>query len=78
MMPFRFEWLWSDVLVWLLVAGAVGLALYTRARPHLRAPWSRVARSPSGMAAATVLVPFVLIGLLDSLHYRAGIAVAGR
>ncbi|MDH4150325.1 MAG: ABC transporter permease [Betaproteobacteria bacterium] len=72
-MPFRFEWLWSDVLVWLLVAGAVGLALYTRARPHLRAPWSRVARSPSGMAAATVLVPFVLIGLLDSLHYRAAL-----
>ena len=73
MIPFRFEWLWSDVLVWLLVAGAVGLALYTRARPHLRAPWARVARSSSGMAAATVLVPFVLIGLLDSLHYRAAL-----
>ncbi len=73
MMPFRFEWLWSDALVWLLVAGAVGLALYTRVRPHLRAPWARVARSSSGMAAATVLVPFVLVGLLDSLHYRAAL-----
>ena len=72
-MPFRFEWLWSDLLVWLLVVVAIGFAVYTRARPHLRAPWSRVARSASGMAAATVLTLFVLTGLLDSIHYRAAL-----
>jgi peptide/nickel transport system permease protein len=71
MMPFVVELLWSDVLVWLLVAAAIGFALYTRRHPHLRAPWARVARSASGMAAATVLAAFVLTGLLDSLHYRA-------
>ena len=70
MMPFVFEWLWSDLLVWLLVAGAAVLVFYTRARPHLRAPWTRVGRSASGMSAATVLALFVLIGLLDSVHYR--------
>jgi len=70
-MPFRFEWLWSDVLVWLLVAGVIAMTLYIKDRPHLRAPWARVSRSASGMAAATVLAAFVLIGLLDSVHYRA-------
>ncbi len=71
--PFRIEMLWSDVLVWLLVAVVVGVALYARAQPHLRTPWARVGRSASGMSAATVLAAFVLIGLLDSLHYRSAL-----
>lgn len=77
MMPFIVELLWSDVLVWLLVAAVIGFALYTRRHPHLRAPWARVARSASGMAAATVLAAFVLLGLLDSLHYRAALPQQG-
>lgn len=62
--------LWSDVLVWLLVlGGALGIAL-ARRNALARAAWARVGRSRPGMAAATVLTFFVLIGLLDSLHYR--------
>lgn len=75
--PFRFELLWSDALVWLLVLAVIGFALYTRNHPHLRAPWARVARSASGMAAATVLAAFVLAGLLDSIHYRAALPAQG-
>ena len=75
--PFRFELLWSDALVWLLVLTAIGFAAYTRNHPHLRAPWARVARSASGMAAATVLAAFVLVGLLDSVHYRAALPPQG-
>jgi len=70
LLPFRIEVLWSDALVWLLVAGIAVYAAYAARRPHLRAPWSRVARNGSAMAAATVLAVFVLIGLLDSIHYR--------
>lgn len=62
--------LWTDVLVWLLVAAIVGCSLYVRRQPHLRAPWRRVTRSASGMSALVVLAMFVLIGLLDSVHYR--------
>ncbi len=72
-LPFRVELWWSDALVWLLVAAAIGFVMYTRKHPHLRAPWARVARSASGMAAATVLAAFVLVGLLDSVHYRAAL-----
>ncbi len=69
--------LWSDVLIWLLVlAGAVLAALSSR-NPPLRAAWRRVGRSRPGMAAATVLIAFVLVGLLDSIHYRAALERKG-
>ena len=72
-MPFRLEFLWTDALVWLLVAVVGVFAWYVRRQPHLRAPWRRVAQSPSGMAALTVLVFFVAVGLLDSIHYRPAV-----
>lgn len=72
-MSFRIELLWSDALVWLLVAVALAYALYARAHPHLRAPWARVSASNSAMAAATLLALFVLTGLLDSVHYRTAL-----
>ncbi|MFZ4536601.1 ABC transporter permease [Propionivibrio sp.] len=62
--------LWSDVLIWLLVVAALVLGVLSLRNPPLRAAWRRVGRSRSGMAAATVLIAFVLVGLLDSIHFR--------
>ncbi len=70
MMPFQIVVLWSDMLVWLLVAAGVGLGVLIARNPPLRAAWRRVGANRVGMAAATVLLAFVLVGLLDSLHYR--------
>ncbi len=72
-MPFKLVILWTDALVFLLVAGVVAQVLYVRRHEHLVAPWRKVARSASGMAAATVLALFVVIGLADSVHYRSAI-----
>ena len=66
--------LWSDALVWLLVLAAIVFGHLSRRRPPSRAAWRRVGASRPGMAAATVLAAFVLIGLLDSLHYRPRLA----
>ena len=63
--------LWSDALLFVLIAAIVGLMLWARRQDALRAAWGRVARDGMAMAAATVLAAFVVIGLLDSLHYRA-------
>jgi peptide/nickel transport system permease protein len=65
-----FVHLWTDRLVWLLVAAIVAYLLYVRRQPHLLAPWRRVTRSAYGMSALVVLATFVFVGLLDSLHYR--------
>jgi peptide/nickel transport system permease protein len=45
--------------------------LWARRQDALRAAWGRVAKDGVAMAAATVLAAFILVGLLDSLHYRA-------
>ena len=62
--------LWSDVLIWLLVLAGVAFGVVSWRNPPLRAAWRRVGRSRAGMASATVLAAFALVGLVDSLHYR--------
>jgi len=66
--------LWTDALIFLLMAAVLGLVWTIRKREHLRAPWRRVARSPMAMGSAVILLIFVVIGLLDSLHYRPRLA----
>jgi peptide/nickel transport system permease protein len=74
-MPFQPEILWTDALIYLLLVLISALCWHIRRHQHLAAPWRKVARSASGMSAATVLVFFVVIGLADSLHYRRAIEV---
>jgi len=68
--------LWTDRLVFLLIAVIAGYFFYARGQPHLRLPWRRVTQSAHGMSALVVLSVFIAIGLLDSLHYRP--ALDGR
>ncbi len=62
--------LWTDALIFLLLAVVIGYFYYVSRRAHMLATWMRVTESPSGMAALVVLGAFALVGLLDSLHYR--------
>ena len=76
MMGFQIVLLWSDILIWLLVAAGVGLGVLIVRTPPLLSAWRNVGANRVGMASATVLLAFVLIGLLDSLHYR--VALEGK
>ncbi|ATE62597.1 ABC transporter permease [Thauera sinica] len=69
-MSFQPVILWTDALLFLLLLACVLAALHVRGTEPLRDAWRKVGRRPAGMAAATVLLAFVLVGLLDSLHYR--------
>jgi peptide/nickel transport system permease protein len=62
--------LWTDALIFALLAAVLALVWFIRRQEHLRAPWRKVAQRPMAMGAALVLGVFVVIGLLDSLHYR--------
>lgn len=62
--------LWTDALIFALLACVLVLVWIIRRQEHLLAPWRRVAQRPMAMGAALVLGVFVVIGLLDSLHYR--------
>lgn len=69
-MTIQFVFLWSDILLWLLLGGGLVLAALIRRRPHLAQAWAKVGSSRKAMAAATLLAVFVLIALIDSLHFR--------
>src|SRR6185369_3057221 len=69
--------LWTDALVYLLVAVIAGYFLYVRRQPHLLVPWRRVTQSAYGMSALVVLVVFIVLGLLDSIHYRPALERRG-
>ena len=70
MMGFEIIVLWSDVLIWLLAVAGIGVGVLIAKTPPLLAAWRRVGANRVGMASATVLLTFILIGLLDSVHYR--------
>lgn len=69
-MMFKPVMLWTDALIFVLLAVILMFAVYVRRHAHLRAPWRGVMRSPTGLASAMVLAVFVVVGLLDSIHYR--------
>ena len=65
--------LWSDALVYLLLAAGITTAWYIRRREHLLLPWRRVAQNSVAMVSLLVLSLFLAVGLLDTLHYRAAL-----
>ena len=69
-MLFKPVLLWTDLLLWLLLAGVAVYVWRVRQREHLLQPWRRLLRSRSGVASAVVLLAFVSVGVLDSLHFR--------
>lgn len=66
----KFVFLWTDVFVHLMVLAMLGYGVRIMRSPSLRSAWSSVARTPSAMCAAVILLFFLIIGVLDSIHYR--------
>jgi len=69
----------TDALVLGILLLALLYAFHVRRHPHLRANWSLIFQRPSAMVSALVLSVFVLLAVLDSIHYRPALnAVAGQ
>jgi len=62
--------LWTDALIFLLIALMLLFGRLAASREHLRTPWRSVGRSQMGMGALVVLSVYILIGILDSVHYK--------
>ncbi|RLA20550.1 MAG: ABC transporter permease [Gammaproteobacteria bacterium] len=60
---------WTDGLIFFLVIMIVLLGWRTAGKEHLRRPWRKVAENRMGMVSLVVLLFFVTIGLLDSVHF---------
>jgi peptide/nickel transport system permease protein len=66
----------TDALIFLLLAVSLGYGIYASQHEHLRAPWRSVARSKVGVGALVIIACYVLIGLLDSMHFHPRIEPA--
>lgn len=62
--------LWTDALIYLLLAAITVFAFYARRKEHLRDPWRQVTRSRLGMAALVILAAYTAVAVLDSIHFR--------
>jgi peptide/nickel transport system permease protein len=62
--------LWSDALIYMLVVMLVLFFYRLRNDPQTRERWGRVFSSRLGMVTFTVIMVYVGIALLDSLHFR--------
>ncbi|MGR9072373.1 MAG: ABC transporter permease [Gammaproteobacteria bacterium] len=62
--------LWTDALIFLLVAMLLAVGWRLHGREEIRRPWQKVMRSRSGMVSLAVLMFFVAVGLLDSIHFK--------
>ncbi len=66
----KFVFLWTDLVLWLLVATVVAYVVHVRGNANLRKTWSHVVHDAPAMSAAVVLIVFISIALLDSIHFR--------
>jgi peptide/nickel transport system permease protein len=68
--------LWSDALIYLLVIALCIFFYKLRQDPQTRARWGQVFASRLGMVTFTVIIAYVGIALLDSLHFRRALDAA--
>jgi len=72
-LPFLPVFLWTDILIYLLLAVIIIAAVYIRKQPHLKAPWKSVLQRKRGVISLMILLCYVAVGLLDSIHFRLAI-----
>jgi peptide/nickel transport system permease protein len=66
----RFVLLWTDVVVFLLVIALAWYVWHVRRSPNLRADWTRVFSDAPALCSAVILVLFLGVTLLDTVHFR--------
>jgi len=72
----KFVLLWTDVVVWLLIAAVLWYGWHVARRPNLRATWHKVWRDAPALCAAVVMALFAVVAVLDSVHFRRALAAA--
>lgn len=75
-MGFKFVLLWTDVALYALVAALLFYVWRIRHQPNARANWLKVLRDPAALCAAAVLMLFVGVAMLDSVHFRRALPPA--
>ncbi len=62
--------LWTDALIYLLLLASLALGIWGRNQAHLQRPLQKILRSRTAMVAFVLLSAFVLVGFVDSIHFK--------
>ncbi|MCH9644172.1 MAG: ABC transporter permease [Gammaproteobacteria bacterium] len=62
--------LMSDWFIWGLCAIAIAYFFWARRQPALRSAWTQILSKPLGMITMIILLFYISIGLLDSIHLK--------
>ena len=62
--------LWTDALIYLLVLAVLVSGFFITRKPQLQRPLRKISGSKTGMVSLVVLLLFIMIGLLDSVHFK--------
>ena len=63
--------LWTDALIYLLVLAILLSGFFIGRKPQLQRPLKKISASKTGMVSLLFLIFFVMIGLLDSVHFKS-------
>jgi peptide/nickel transport system permease protein len=78
MKDFQLVVLWSDVLFAVLICALAAGVSFAMRREHLRRAWHGVFSRPSAMASLVILLCYLLIAIIDSVHYRPALEQKGE
>ncbi|HSW05603.1 ABC transporter permease, partial [Aquabacterium sp.] len=73
-MSFKFVLLWTDAALWALFVALIVYAVRIVRHEQLRATWTKVLRDPAALCSAMVLLLFLGVTALDSVHFRRALA----
>jgi peptide/nickel transport system permease protein len=63
--------LWTDALIYLLLVCTIVFAYYLHDKDHFQRPLKKIAGNSVGMVSAILLLFFLCIGLVDSVHFKS-------
>ena len=66
----RFVLLWTDGVLYALLIALVAYVWHVRRDPNLRATWTKAFTDAPSTCSALVLAVFLVVTLLDSVHFR--------
>lgn len=72
----QFVLLWTDAVLWVLVAVTALYFGHVARSANLRATWGKVLRDAPALAALVVFLMFALVALADSVHFRRALPPA--
>jgi peptide/nickel transport system permease protein len=75
-MGFKFVFLWTDLALYALAAAAIFYVWRIRHQPNAKTTWLKVLRDPAALSAAAILLAFVAVAALDSVHFRRALDAA--